>query len=159
MKNIVTHARHVVHVAVIGLAAMMLATFGWAVAKTVQLTAALITGAWRDDLRIIDLLEVIDTYLLGIVQLIVVIGLYELFIQPLDVPAWLKPRSLSDLKQSIVDVLVLFIGVKGIERILATDRALDALYVAAAVAVLIASLTIFRLKRDPGASSGSSANA
>jgi uncharacterized membrane protein YqhA len=70
----------------------------------------------------VDLLEVVDTYLLAIVQLIVVIGLYELFVGALDVPGWLKARSLEDLKKSIVDVLIVFIRVKGVERLVAVKN-------------------------------------
>lgn len=79
-------------------------------------------------------------------QLIVVIGIYELFIGALDVPDWLKARSLEDLKKSIVDVLIVFIGVKGVERLVAVQEPIDALTYTGAVAILTAALSLFRLK-------------
>ncbi len=155
MKRVLERVRHVVVVAVAGLTFTMTVTFAWAIAKTVRLTGLLLDGGWRNDLSMVDLLEVIDTYLLAILQLIVVIGLYELFIGALDVPDWLKARSLEDLKKSIVDVLIVFIGVKGVERLVAIQEPLDALTYTGAVATLIAALSLFRLKpsrkatRDP----------
>lgn len=146
MKRVLERVRHVAVVAVAGLTVTMTVTFAWAIAKTVRLIGVLLDGGWRNDLSMVDLLEVIDTYLLAIVQLIVVIGLYELFIGALDVPDWLKARSLEDLKKSIVDVLIVFIGVKGVERLVATQEPLDALTQTGAVAILIAALSLFRLK-------------
>ncbi len=146
MKRLLEHVRYLVVVAVAGLTITMTVTFAWAIAKTIRLIGALLDGGWRDDLTMVDLLEVIDTYLLAIVQLIVVIGLYELFIGALDVPDWLKARSLEDLKKSIVDVLIVFIGVKGVERLVAVQEPIDALTYTGAVAILIAALSLFRLK-------------
>ncbi len=146
MNRFLEHVRYVVVIAVAGLTLTMGVTFAWAIAKTVRLMGTLLDGGWRSDLSMVDLLEVIDTYLLAIVQLIVAIGLYELFISALDVPDWLKARSLEDLKKSIVDVLIVFIGVKGVERLVAVQEPIDALTYTAAVAILIAALSLFRLK-------------
>lgn len=146
MNRFLEHVRYVVVIAVAGLTLTMSVTFAWAIAKTVRLMGTLFDGGWRSDLSMVDLLEVIDTYLLAIVQLIVAIGLYELFISALDVPDWLKARSLEDLKKSIVDVLIVFIGVKGVERLVAVQEPIDALTYTGAVAILIAALSLFRLK-------------
>ena len=146
MKRLLEHVRYLVVVAVAGLTITMTVTFAWAIAKMIRLIGTLLDGEWRSDLTMVDLLEVIDTYLLAIVQLIVVIGIYGLFIGALDVPDWLKARSLEDLKKSIVDVLIVFIGVKGVERLVAVQEPIDALTYTGAVAILIAALSLFRLK-------------
>jgi uncharacterized membrane protein YqhA len=153
VRRILEGARFSALVAIVGLASTMVATLAWSIAKSIKLFAHLLDGGWRDDLTIVELLEAIDTYLLGIVQLIVVIGLYELFVGPLNVPAWLKASSLDDLKKSIVDVLIVFIAVKGIERLLAAGDPLDTLAFTGAVAVLIVALSLYRLRPGrPGAS-------
>jgi len=146
VKRLFEHVRYLVAIAVAGLTVTMAVTFVWAIAKTIRLIGTLLDGGWRSDLTMVDLLEAIDTYLLAIVQLIVVIGIYELFIGALDVPAWLKARSLEDLKKSIVDVLIVFIGVKGVEQLVDTQEPIDALTYTGAVAILIAALSLFRLK-------------
>ena len=136
--------RYLALVAVIGLSATTIATFGIAIAKTVALADKTISGGWRDELIVVAALEAIDTYLLAVVQLIVVVGLYELFIGDLDLPAWLEARTLDDLKKPIVDVLVVFVAIKGIERFLVADEPSDALYSVSAASLLIVSLTAFR---------------
>jgi uncharacterized membrane protein YqhA len=136
--------RYLALLAVGGLSATTVATFGVAIAKTVSLADKTIGGGWRDELIIVAVLEAIDTYLLAVVQLIVVVGLYELFIGDLDLPPWLEARSLDDLKKPLIDVLVVFVAIKGIERFLVADEPVDALYSVGAVALLIASLTAFR---------------
>ena len=134
---------------VVGLLLSAIGTFVWASAKAVKLASDLLKGGWRNDLKIVDLLEVVDSYLLAVVLLIVVIGLYELFIGDLDVPEWLVARSLDDLKKSIIDVLIVFMGVKGVEGLVSIKKPIDALAYSGAVAVLIVALTIFRSRPKP----------
>lgn len=50
------------------------------------------------------------------------------------------------LNKSIVDVLILFIGVKGVERLVAVQDPIDALTYTGAVAILIAALALFKSK-------------
>jgi uncharacterized membrane protein YqhA len=99
---------------------------------------------------VISLLKTIDTYLLALIQFIMVIGLYELFIGELDVPEWLRIDSLDDLKKSIVDILVIFVAVKGIEGLLKQKDPLDALTFVGGAASLILVLTLFRYVKVAG---------
>ncbi|HRA84709.1 MAG: YqhA family protein [Acidimicrobiaceae bacterium] len=145
VQALLNQARYLVLIAVAGLTVLSVATFAWAIAKTVKLFGALLDGGWRGDVALVDLLGVIEMYLLAIVQLIVAIGLYELFVGDLDVPNWLEVTSLDDLKKSIVDVLVVFLGVKGIEGLVEAERPLDALMLVGATAALIVALSLFRM--------------
>jgi uncharacterized membrane protein YqhA len=144
MDRLVGWLRYLVLMAVFGLAGTAVAAFAWSVAKSVKLVSDLVGGDWKNDSKVIDLLKVVDSYLLAVVLVIVVIGLYQLFINDVDAPEWLQAKSLEDLKRSIVDVLIVFLGVKGVEGLLATKAPLDSLYFSGAVAVLIGSLTLFR---------------
>lgn len=94
MNRLLNSSRYLVLIAVVGLGITTVASFGWAVAKSIQLIIDLMQGDWRSDLSVVRLLSVIDMYLISIVQLIVVIGLYELFIAELNVPEWLRVDSL-----------------------------------------------------------------
>ena len=145
MKRIVGLSRYLVLAAVLGFALLSIATFIWGGAKTVLLFSDLLDGAWRKDFSLVKLLQVIDTYLLAIVQLIVALGLYELFIGDLDLPDWLHIRSLDDLKKSVVDVLVIFVAIKGVEVLFDSGTSADRLRSVGAVALLIGALTMFRL--------------
>jgi len=144
VNRVVGFARYLVLAAVVGFTALSVATFVWGGAKTVLLFSDLLDGAWRKDYTLVKLLQVIDTYLLAIVQLIVAFGLYELFIGDLDLPDWLQIRSLDDLKKSVVDVLVIFVAIKGVEVLFDDSASADRLRSVGAVALLIATLTLFR---------------
>jgi uncharacterized membrane protein YqhA len=150
MKYVMERFRFLAIIAVVGLAVSTAATFGWSIAKSVKLVGDLLSGEWRNELMVVKVLQVIDTYLLAIVQLITAIGLYELFIGDLDLPDWLEIRSLDDLKKPIVDMLVVYVGVKGVEALVKAERPMDALVSAGAVGIIVLSLTAFRLAKGAG---------
>ena len=155
MKRILNRAPLLAVIGVVGLATTSIVSSGWAAAKTVKLIADLLEGGWTNDASIVQLLVVIEGYLLAVVQVIIAIGLYELFIGDLDVPEWLVARSFDDVKARLIDSLVLFVAIKGVERLVATDEPLDALINTAAVAVLLLALTVLRLtKRGAPPSNG-----
>jgi uncharacterized membrane protein YqhA len=128
----------------VGLFVTMLATLGLSVAQTVKLITDMLDGTWKSEIVVVSVLGVVDAYLLVVVQLIVMIGLYELFVGDLDVPAWLETRSLDQLKKPILDVLVVFVSIKGIEQLVVLDDPNDQLMSVGAVAVLILAITAFR---------------
>jgi uncharacterized membrane protein YqhA len=147
VKRVLDRAPLLAVVGVVGLAVTSVVTSVWTVAKTVQLVVDLLDGGWRDDASIVDLLVVVEGYLLAVVQVIIAVGLYELFVGDLDVPDWLVARSFDDLKAWLVDSLVVFVAIKGVERLVATKDPMDALTNSGAVAILLVALTIFRLPK------------
>ena len=150
LQRLLNRSRYLVLIAVAGLTLTSVMTFGWAAAKSIQLFIDLLDGEWRSNLAIVKLLVVIDMYLIAIVQLITVIGLYELFIAELAVPEWLRVTSLNDLKKSIIDILIVFMAVKGIEGLLNKDTPMEALTFSGAVGILILVLTLFRWQGSSG---------
>jgi uncharacterized membrane protein YqhA len=134
--------RYLVIVAVVGIALQAIATFGWAVWITGDFIVDLLSSsAWRQDDTVVELLQVLDLYLIGTVLIITAVGLYELFIGDVQLPGWLVIRSLSDLKTKIVEVIVLVIGIKFVEKLVTVKDPIDVLWYglgsAAVMAVLI----------------------
>ncbi len=141
MKRLLGNSRYLVIVAVIGIGSQAVATFGWAVAITIRFISDLVrTTAWQQEDTVVELLQVLDLYLVGTVLLITAIGLYELFIGEVQLPSWLVIRSLSDLKTKIVDVIVLVIGIKFLEKLVKGGEAIDILWYGLASAVVMAVL-------------------
>ena len=142
MARLVGNLRYLVIVAVVGIAIQAIATFSWAVWITIDFVYDLLTtSAWQQDDTIVELLQVLDLYLIGTVLLITAIGFYELFISEVQLPDWLIIRTLSDLKTKIVEVIVLVIGIKFVEKLVMTKEPIDVLWYglgsAAVMAVLI----------------------
>ena len=81
MSRLVGDLRYLVGVAVFGIALQAVATFGWAVWVTGDFIQNLVTStAWQEDNTVVELLQVLDLYLIGTVLVVTAIGLYELFI-------------------------------------------------------------------------------
>jgi uncharacterized membrane protein YqhA len=142
MARLIGNLRYVVIVAVVGITLQAIATFGWAVWITGDFVNDLLSSsAWRQDDTIVELLQVLDLYLIGTVLIITAIGLYELFIGDVHLPEWLVIRNLSDLKTKIVEVIVLVIGIKFVEKLVTVKDPIDVLWYglgsAAVMAVLI----------------------
>ncbi len=147
--------RFLVILAVIGMTATTIASFVIAIDKTVSLFEKVLGDGRSDGLVIVSVLEAVDVYLLAVVQLIVAIGLYVLFIGNLRLPEWLIARSLEDLKKPIVDILVVFFSIKGIESFFTARSPLDGLIYVGTVAILIVALTAFRAFTLGGSSESS----
>ena len=119
-------------------------TMAWAVAKGGLFVVDLVQdGSWKDSEPIADLLTIIDLLLVAITLLIVGLGLWELFVSDLDLPEWLVFHDLGALKVKIVELLVLVLAIKFLELVVAKTPALDLLYQAIAIGVIMAALTAF----------------
>ena len=118
-------AEHSVVVVVIGALALFLTaliTFVWGFAKVWSFVDLLLEDGANGSLATVRLLEVIDTYLVGTVVLILAIGLVELFVTPLRLPEWLVIRDLGDLKGKLIDVIQLVAAIKFLEKLVLSTR-------------------------------------
>ncbi len=103
----------------------------------------------------VEFLGVIDSILLGTVLYIIALGLYELFFEPdLPVPEWLRFRELSELKESLIEVIVVLLGVLFVSQAVTWNKGDEILeYGLATAAVIItlgAMLWIGHVRRKDG---------
>lgn len=131
--------RFLVAVASLILAVTSTLTMGLSAAKAIDMVRLLLAGGGKSDQTLVVLLNVVDLILIATVQVIIALGLWELFVDDLDLPDWLTVHSLSDLKGSLSEALVLVFAIKFFERLLAST-ALNALYDGAAVALVSGAL-------------------
>jgi len=136
MRAVLERFRLVVGLASVILAVTSITTLVWSGALAVRLVDRLLSGGWRGTELTVDLLEVIDLVLIATVQVVVAIGLWELFVTPLNVPEWLRVDSLEKLKTALAELIVLVIAIKFAEKLLKTPRPLDVLYYALAVSAV-----------------------
>jgi uncharacterized membrane protein YqhA len=93
---------------------------------------------------VVGFIEVADIFLLAVVLYIMALGLYELFIDPnLPLPEWLVVRSLEDLKEKLVGVVVVVLGIFFLGRLIESDNPQEALYLGVGIAAVIAALAYF----------------
>ena len=91
----------------------------------------------------IDVIQMIDLFLLGTVVYIVALGLYELFIDDdLPIPSWLEIRTLNDLKSKLIGVVVLLLGVTFLGVAVSSKDGDQLLEIGLAIAAVIIALTV-----------------
>jgi uncharacterized membrane protein YqhA len=91
----------------------------------------------------VDFIELTDVFLLGTILYIVALGLYELFIDPdLPMPRWLLIRDLDDLKERLIGVIIVLLGVTFLGSAVTWNGDRDILYYGAAIGVVILALTL-----------------
>jgi uncharacterized membrane protein YqhA len=100
----------------------------------------------------LELIELTDFFLLGMVLYVVAIGMYELFIDPnIPVPDWMRVQSLDDLKTQIVNVVIVMLIVTFLGVALSTKQGgLDFLYFGLAIAVVVIAVSFFNWVHHKG---------
>lgn len=97
-------------------------------------------------------IELVDLFLLGTVLYVIAVGLYELFVDDrIPLPHWLEIHDLDDLKEKLIGVVIVVLGVLFLGQVIAWDGQRDLLSPGAAVALVIAALAYFLSlkKKDP----------
>lgn len=148
MSNLLGGSRFMIILAVIGalLAATTLLVFGL-IETVVLIQNTISTGEVSRKVAkalALEFIEIIDLFLLGTVFYIVAIGLYELFISTnVKVPQWLTIRTLDDLKNKLIAVVIVVLGVLFLGQVVSWDGERDLLGYGVAIALVIAALSYF----------------
>jgi uncharacterized membrane protein YqhA len=98
----------------------------------------------------VDLVTMIDLFLIGTVLYIIAVGLYELFIDPgLPMPGWLKITTLDDLKERLLGVVAVLLAVTFLGNAVTWTGSTDILSLGIAIGVVlgVVSLTIAIMAR------------
>jgi uncharacterized membrane protein YqhA len=94
----------------------------------------------------VDLIQLIDVFLLGTVLYIVALGLYELFVgHDLPIPSWLQFRSFDDLEEKLITVIIVLLAVTFLGSATTSTGGKDIFYYGAAIGVVIIALGIFSI--------------
>ena len=142
LKTILEKSRYLAIIGVISLLIAALAAFVWGTLKTVSATLLVIQSSGRDAGITIELIEIVDSFLIATAILIFAASLYELFIGELNLPDWMLAHNLYDLKGKLSSMIVLVMAVKflgKLQEIKDTEALLQTgLAISVASAVLIA---------------------
>ncbi|MFB9991012.1 YqhA family protein [Deinococcus oregonensis] len=92
----------------------------------------------------VEFLEVVGTMLKAVVFYLIGVGLYSLFIKPLNLTSALGVESLSDLEQKVVSVIIVILGVTFLEHFIRWQEPLETLYFAGSLALAGGALVFFQ---------------
>lgn len=91
----------------------------------------------------VDFLQLVDIFLLGTVLYIIALGLYELFIDDsLPMPKWLVIATFEDLKEKLIGVIIVLLGVTYLGSAVTWTGNSDILELGVATAAIILALAI-----------------
>jgi uncharacterized membrane protein YqhA len=163
MRKFISASRYMVLPAVAGafIAATTLIIYGFAsilllLAETIQYGAISAKGGKALSLGFI---ESIDLFLLGTVFYIISLGLYELFIDDtIPLPEWLVIHSLDDLKDKLIGVVVVVMAVVFLGNVVNWHGEPGIIYLGAAIAFVVVSVTWFLSQKKKAKSGDPSAH-
>ena len=153
MKAVFSFSRYLVLIAVLGLLLATLAVFVFGGIATVNIIIeSFASGEFNAEGArqiSIELIEMIDLFLLGTILLITSIGLYQLFIQPnMDLPEWIMVTNLEQLKFNLLAVIIVMLAILFLGA--ASDYVLDSdgilsygLAIAGVVAAIALAVWVF----------------
>jgi uncharacterized membrane protein YqhA len=150
VRRILASSRYFIVVAVVGSFAASAAALvygGLATAKVVlQTFGSFGSGDLNEKgikLLAVELVTIIDLFLLGTVLYIVAVGLYELFVDPgLPMPPWLRIATLDDLKERLLGVVVVLLAVTFLGNAVTWDGSQDILAIGLAVGLVLGVISL-----------------
>jgi uncharacterized membrane protein YqhA len=99
-------------------------------------------------------IEVIDRFLLAAVAFIAALGLCKLFVNSrVPVPSWLEIATLDDLKDKLLRVVVVILGVVFLGQVAAWEGGYEIAALAGGIAAVVAALSYFLFAARPNAKS------
>ena len=94
----------------------------------------------------VELIELTDFFLLGMVLYVVALGMYQLFINPnIPVPDWMRVGSLNDLKSQIINVVVVLLVVTFLASVINWNGDRNVIYFGAALSMVIVAVSVYTL--------------
>jgi uncharacterized membrane protein YqhA len=147
-SQVIGHSRFIVLIAV---AAVMLVAVSLFLLGAIQAFTS-VWGAWKAVIQgelhstqlTLQFLEVVSAMLKAVVFYIIGVGLYSLFVAPLNITVSLGVQTLADLESKVVSVVVVILGVTFLEHFVQWEESLATLHFGAAMAVVIAALVMFQ---------------
>src|SRR5262245_6299354 len=152
LRRILASSRYIVLVAVIGTFVASLALLVYeAIVVGVAVVGVLREGAvsaHSSKVLAVGVIEAVDVFLIGVALYITSLGLYALFVDStLPLPRWLEVDDLDDLKNILVSVVIAVLAVLFLHEAVAWDGGRDILAFGAALALMVAVLTLFLTKK------------
>lgn len=92
----------------------------------------------------VEFLEIVSLMLKAVVFYIIGVGLWSLFVAPLNITVSLGVQTLSDLESKVVSVVVVILGVTFLEHFIRWEQPLETLQFGTAMSLVVAALVFFQ---------------
>lgn len=113
-------------------------------AEVVATTVSVVRDGIDMQTMLVRYIECADFFLLSIVMYIMAVGLYSLFIDAdVHMPEWLEIHDLDDLKEKLVGVIVVVMGVYFLGQLIHGTNTLDLLHMGLGIGAVVFALAYF----------------
>ncbi|HZQ08349.1 MAG TPA: YqhA family protein [Anaerolineae bacterium] len=145
MERGLTWTKYIVLIGVVGLLVASLAAFLVNVVETVELVSHVITNLNGPNLEVqeVSFIKLVDGFLVATGLLVFGIGLYEIFIQHLNLPEALKFTTIRQLKSTLANIIILTLAVSFLAFVQEGEDAQTILLKGAGIAIVIIVLVFF----------------
>ncbi len=143
-RRLAAWTRYVILIPVLGLFIGAIVLIAVAFVETIRLVIVVIRETVEMKEVLVGFIELADVFLLAIVLYIIALGLFELFVDDrLPLPSWLAIHSLEDLKEKLISVVAVVLGVLFLGKAIDATDYLQVLYLGGGIALVIAALGYF----------------
>ncbi len=143
MKRILESGRYLAIFGVISSLVASAAAFMWGAYKTVETIIYLVQSKGDDPLAAVAFLELMDKFLIAAGLYIFAVGIFELFIDDLNLPAWLVVHGLHTVKSRLSSIIILLMAIVFLERLIRWEDPQGTLLFGIAISVVAAVLIAF----------------
>lgn len=143
MAQLLSKTRYLAIIGVIALLVSTLGAFAWGSLKTYHVIALIIETMGKDARITVELIEVVDSFLIATALLIFAASLYELFIGEVALPEWMLAHNLYELKAKLSSMIVLVLAVKFLEKLMDAKDATSLLQTGIAISLVSGVLIAF----------------
>ena len=147
LAELIGRTRYVVLVAVAGVLLIAMALFllgaGLAVSSVWKAAGAALRGDIASTDLTVEFLEVVSMMMKAVIFFIIGVGLYSLFIAPLNVTTALGVETFNDLEIKIVNVIIVIMAVTFLEHFIVWQQPVETLLFGASLAIVVAALLAF----------------
>jgi uncharacterized membrane protein YqhA len=149
LAGIIGRTRFVVLLAVVSVILLSIALFavGAAIAirGTWQAIMSIVSGDLEGTALSVEMLEIVTVILKAVVFYLIGVGLYSLFIAPLNLTTALGLSSLNDLEIKIVSVVIVILAVTYLEHFIRWQEPVEVLLYGFSLALVVAALVFFQM--------------
>ncbi|PWB52596.1 MAG: hypothetical protein C3F06_08575 [Candidatus Methanoperedenaceae archaeon] len=143
MKRIIEKSKNLFLIAVASTLIASIIGFLWGLTKTFTVIINLILSYGKNPFAAIELIELMDIFLIATILYIFALGMYELFIGSVNLPDWLIIRNLHDLKVKLSSVIILVMCITFLKHLVEWRDPQGTLFFGLAIAVVTVSLIAF----------------
>ena len=143
MSKIIEKSRYLAVLGVVGLLVTALGTFLWGLYITGLTILSMGEVNGKTSAVLIEIIKVMDIFLIATTLLIFAASLYELFVAELNVPGWMIAHNLHELKAKLSSMIVLLMAGIYVEYVFSAQNAQDLMLMGFGIAAVSAVLIAF----------------